>query len=124
MIVGTIYALKCTCHDEPVRYIGKTKVGSMARYQDHIFLARNGGTAPAHRWILDHGTLNIESILVEEVEDIEPHALDVAEGEWIRYAGLQGLNLLNRRMPRFGGPDESLPPIVRPARTDALVGLL
>ena len=118
MIVGTIYALKCTCHElEPIRYIGKTSVGWLDRYQDHIYRADNGDAAPVYRWIREHGSLNIESILLETVYDTEPHALDIAEGEWIRYAGLQKLNLLNRVMPRFGGPDHRLPPVARPART-------
>jgi hypothetical protein len=125
MIVGSIYALKCTCHPaEPIRYIGKTEVGQANRFRDHLRAAMNGGTAPVHHWIRVHGAAQIEIILVESVEDTEPHAIDIAEGEWIRHCGLQHLNLLNCMMPRYGAPDRRFPPVVRQARTNALVGLL
>ena len=125
MIAGTIYALKCTCHpDEPIKYIGKTTAGQKNRYDDHVFMAQCGSPAPVHYWMREHGTTNVESILVETITDTEPHAIDIAEGEWIRYVREAGVNLLNMVTPAYGRPNRSLPPVARTARTNALVDLL
>lgn len=93
---NVIYALSCTCHPEKgVRYVGQTTQGARPRLLGHLSEARKGEGTPVYRWIRKHGESNIETTVLEAVEDSA--LLDEREVFWISemrtFRGAFGLNM-------------------------------
>jgi len=62
---GFIYGLICTCHDDGVRYIGKSLNPQLtARLRSHRHNARRGQDLPVYRWMRKHGVENIVSVVL------------------------------------------------------------
>lgn len=90
-----IYGLYCTCHpNDGVRYVGQTAYTIEKRLYLHKQSTRSGGKRYAvNLWIIKHGEANIQTRLLEVVEDIE--SLDGAEMDWIANMRSTGRRMLN-----------------------------
>lgn len=82
---GVIYGLRCVCHDEGYRYIGKSIVSDRGRLRSHKYNARRDQDLPVYRWMRKHGPENIEIETLERVEGNE--ALLLREIAWIADLG-------------------------------------
>ena len=88
---GVVYGLRCSCHPNPYRYVGKTLADPRRRMSSHKYNARRGLDLPLYKWMRKHGLDNIlcevieresdpERLLLAEIAAIDRYATHVTDG--------------------------------------------